>query len=174
MNDEKILKKVGKLLSMYGVDDEEKEKFLLDLKDKKYDDQEDIEEVVEEKEEEPTEVEGNPAEKGEEEVKQEEVVKEDEKPADDVAPEQEVEEPAPEQDQPQEVVEPVQEQPQETNEELLKTIEGLQSRIQSLEDLVSKLGTPVDENVGVSPTNPSGESAVESEFDRINRLRRGR
>ena len=37
MKDEKILKKVGKLLSMYGVSDEEKEKFLLDLKDKKYD-----------------------------------------------------------------------------------------------------------------------------------------
>ena len=43
--DERILKKVGKLLSLYGVTDEEKEKFLLDLEDKKYDDQEEVEEV---------------------------------------------------------------------------------------------------------------------------------
>ena len=48
MKDEKILKKVGKLLKIYGVDDKEIDKFVLDLQDKKYDDQDANEEVVEE------------------------------------------------------------------------------------------------------------------------------
>ena len=162
MNDERILKKVDKLLKLYGVVDEEREKFLLDLKDKKYDDQEEVEETVEEKEELPTEngeVEEQPAEEevGEENTNEDEVaedgeeVVEEDKPTDDV------------------------EQPQQPNEDVAKTIEGLMARIESLEDIVKKLGTPVeDENIGVAPQNPSGESFEESEFDRINRLRRGR
>lgn len=40
MTDEKILKKIGKLLTMYGASDDEKQKFLTDLEDAKYDDEE--------------------------------------------------------------------------------------------------------------------------------------
>lgn len=195
MNDERILKKVDKLLKLYGVVDEEREKFLLDLKDKKYDDQEEVEETVEEKEELPTEngeVEEQPAEEevGEEIANEDEVaedgeeVVEEDKPTDDVEqplPEQpEVEQP-PMEEQPTEEnpmeqpMDQVVEQPQQPNEDVAKTIEGLMARIESLEDIVKKLGTPVeDENIGVAPQNPSGESFEESEFDRINRLRRGR
>jgi hypothetical protein len=60
--DEKILKKVGKLLSIYGVSDEEKEKFLADVQDTKNDEEEPIE-----------------PQENEVEDKQEKVVKEDEK-----------------------------------------------------------------------------------------------
>ena len=184
MNDERILKKVDKLLKLYGVVDEEREKFLLDLKDKKYDDQEEVEETVEEKEELPTEngeVEEQPAEEevGEEIANEDEVAKDGEEVVEEEKPTDDVEQPLPEQpevEQPmEEPVDQVVEQPQQPNEDVAKTIEGLMARIESLEDIVKKLGTPVeDENIGVAPQNPSGESFEESEFDRINRLRRGR
>lgn len=200
MKEEKILKKVDKLLKLYGVEDGEREKFLLDLKDKKYDDQEDIEEVAEGEEEieepveseepveeESTEVlEEEPSEPvGEEEPVEEEVGEEVEEPVGEELPIEQVEEPLPEQpveqpsEQPMEqppMEQPVMEQPQQPDqsEDLQNTIDGLQARIDALEDLVKKLGTPVEESVGVEPRNPSGESLQESEFDRINRLRRGR
>ena len=195
MNDERILKKVDKLLKLYGVVDEEREKFLLDLKDKKYDDQEEVEETVEEKEELPTEngeVEEQPAEEevGEENANEDEVAEKGEEVVEEETPTDDVEQPLPEQpeveqppmeEQPTEEnpmeqpMEQVVEQPQQPNEDVAKTIEGLMARIESLEDIVKKLGTPVeDENIGVAPQNPSGESFEESEFDRINRLRRGR
>lgn len=190
MNDERILKKVDKLLKLYGVVDEEREKFLLDLKDKKYDDQEEVEETVEEKEELPTEngeVEEQPAkeEVGEEIANEDEVAEDGEEVVEEDKPTDNVEQPLPEQpevEQPMEEnpveeqqVDQVVEQPQQPNEDFAKTIEGLMARIESLEDIVKKLGTPVeDENIGVAPQNPSGESFEESEFDRINRLRRGR
>lgn len=41
---EKLLKKMSKLLTMYGVSDDEKAKFLQDIQDAKYDDEEDMEE----------------------------------------------------------------------------------------------------------------------------------
>lgn len=185
MNDERILKKVDKLLKLYGVADEEREKFLLDLKDKKYDDQEEVEETVEEKEELPTEngeVEEQPAEEevGEEIANEDEVAEDGEEVVEEEKPTDDVEQPLPEQpevEQPTEEqpMDQVVEQPQQPNEDVAKTIEGLMARIESLEDIVKKLGTPVeDENIGVAPQNPSGESFEESEFDRINRLRRGR
>ena len=43
MTDEKILKKIGKLLKMYGASDEEAQKFLIDIEDTKYDDEEEAE-----------------------------------------------------------------------------------------------------------------------------------
>jgi hypothetical protein len=191
MKEEKILKKVDKLLKLYGVEDGEREKFLLDLKDKKYDDQEDIEEVAEGEEEieepneseepveeESTEVlEEEPSEPvGEEEPVEEEVDEEVEEPVGEELPIEQVEEPLPEQPVEQPMEQPVMDQPQQPDqsEDLQNTIDGLQARIDALEDLVKKLGTPVEESVGVEPRNPSGESLQESEFDRINRLRRGR
>lgn len=174
--DEKILKKVGKLLSIYGVSDEEKEKFLADVQDTKNDEEEPIEDGEEEKVEETEEIE--PEEKGEEltesgkveekeeteepiepqenevEDKQEEVVKEDEKL---------VEEPV------------VNEEPKvEETEEVKKTIDGLVARISSLEELVSKLAIPEEKDFGTSPANQSAESYKETELERYNKMRTGR
>lgn len=166
--DERILKKVGKLLSLYGVTDEEKEKFLLDLEDKKYDDQEEVEEI--------SETEETPTEEVEE---TEEVV--DETPTEEpvqepVEEEQPVEEPV---EQPTEET-PTEEEPTESlpvvqdHEEVQKTIDGLVARIESLEDLVKKLGVKVeDDSFGERPNNQSAESYQENEFDRYNKLRRG-
>lgn len=169
--DERILKKVGKLLSLYGVTDEEKEKFLLDLEDKKYDDQEEVEEVSE-TEETPTEE-----------------VEETEEVVDETPTEEPVQEPVEETEEEQPVEEPVEEPTEETpteeepteslpvaqdHEEVQKTIDGLVARIESLEDLVKKLGVKVeDDSFGERPNNQSAESYQENEFDRYNKLRRG-
>lgn len=169
--DERILKKVGKLLSLYGVTDEEKEKFLLDLEDKKYDDQEEVEEVSE-TEETPTE-EVEETEEVVEETPTEEPVQE---PVEETEEEQPVEEPV---EQPTEET-PTEEEPTESlpvaqdHEEVQKTIDGLVARIESLEDLVKKLGVKVeDDSFGEKPNNQSTESYQENEFDRYNKLRRG-
>ena len=169
--DERILKKVGKLLSLYGVTDEEKEKFLLDLEDKKYDDQEEVEEVSE-TEETPTEE-----------------VEETEEVVDETPTEEPVQEPVEETEEEQPAEEPVEEPTEETpteeepteslpvaqdHEEVQKTIDGLVARIESLEDLVKKLGVKVeDDSFGEKPNNQSAESYQENEFDRYNKLRRG-
>lgn len=169
--DERILKKVGKLLSLYGVTDEEKEKFLLDLEDKKYDDQEEVEEVSE-TEETPTE-EVEETEEVVDETPTEEPVQE---PVEETEEEQPVEEPV---EQPTEET-PTEEEPTESlpvaqdHEEVQKTIDGLVARIESLEDLVKKLGVKVeDDSFGEKPNNQSTESYQENEFDRYNKLRRG-
>lgn len=169
--DERILKKVGKLLSLYGVTDEEKEKFLLDLEDKKYDDQEEVEEVSE-TEETPTE-EVEETEEVVDETPTEEPVQE---PVEETEEEQPVEEPV---EQPTEET-PTEEEPTESlpvaqdHEEVQKTINGLVARIESLEDLVKKLGVKVeDDSFGEKPNNQSAESYQENEFDRYNKLRRG-
>lgn len=169
--DERILKKVGKLLSLYGVTDEEKEKFLLDLEDKKYDDQEEVEEVSE-TEETPTE-EVEETEEVVDETPTEEPVQE---PVEETEEEQPVEEPV---EQPTEET-PTEEEPTESlpvvqdHEEVQKTIDGLVARIESLEDLVKKLGVKVeDDSFGEKPNNQSAESYQENEFDRYNKLRRG-
>ena len=169
--DERILKKVGKLLSLYGVTDEEKEKFLLDLEDKKYDDQEEVEEISE-TEETPTE-EVEETEEVVDETPTEEPVQE---PVEETEEEQPVEEPV---EQPTEET-PTEEEPTESlpvaqdHEEVQKTIDGLVARIESLEDLVKKLGVKVeDDSFGEKPNNQSTESYQENEFDRYNKLRRG-
>ena len=169
--DERILKKVGKLLSLYGVADKEKEKFLLDLEDKKYDDQEEVEEVSE-TEETPTE-EVEETEEVVDETPTEEPVEE---PVEETEEETEEEQPV---EQPTEET-PTEEEPTESlpvaqdHEEVQKTIDGLVARIESLEDLVKKLGVKVeDDSFGEKPNNQSTESYQENEFDRYNKLRRG-
>lgn len=200
--DERILKKVGKLLSMYGVTEEEKQKFLADLQDKKYDDQEELNEGDANEAVEPTEEsmggeeaepmeDTAPVEGGEEPMEEAPM---GEEPADDMVEEDVGETPdqAPVEEAPvEEIPEPMEEQPQpveptpepmgmeqpaaepNANEETQKTIDGLVARIESLEDIIKKLGVQVDSGFGTSPTNESNEVAEESEFDRINRLRRG-
>ena len=199
MKSERVKKIVGNLLTKWSVTDADKVEFLKELEEKFAEpgvaDEEDLEPITEDAETEKVEEELPNEEVGEEEV--EEVSEDAEvpaetEPAEEVAepteepvakePQAEVpsEEPLPEQPPVEEnpMEQPV-EQPQEpTNdpkyEEMSKTIEGLLDRISSLEDLVKKLGAPVEESVGVEPHNPSGESLQESEMDRINRLRMGR
>lgn len=158
MNDEKVLKKIDKLLKIYGVDDEStRMAFLKDVKE--YRDDEDEEET-------PTEE--TPVE---------------EKPTEEVEEPSQEETPAEE-----EGVKPVEEAPEEApaegtdkSEELQKTFDGLTARIQSLEEtvskltgLVEKLGVPEDKEAGLSP-NQEGEVKGEmSYFDRINKLRTGK
>lgn len=189
-NDERIKKKLGKLLTKWSVTDEEKVEFLKELEEEiaKPDDEEDLESVTEETEE--VEEENPTEEVGEEEVS-EEVGEVAEEPGEETEPTEPVEnlpeEPVAEEPsevpfEEQPVEQPAMDQPVEqplqdnSNEvaELKTTIDGLLDRISSLEDLVKKLGTPVEENIGVEPHNPSGESLQESELDRINRLRMGK
>ena len=198
-NDERIKKKLGKLLTKWSVPDAEKVEFLKELEDEiaKPDEEEDLEGVAEEteevKEESPNE------EVGEEEVEEQEVSEDAEEPAETEPTEEPVEEPLPEEpvaeepvaeEQPGEELPPVEQPPVEENpmeqpmeqpqtddprfEEMSNTIQGLTDRLASLEDIVKKLGTPVEENIGVEPHNPSGESLQESELDRYNKLRMGR
>lgn len=162
--DERILAKVGKLLLKYGVSEEEKSKFLIDLQDTKEDEVEELPEGEEPKAPEEPEA---PKAEGEEEPKGEN-------------PEPEVEEP-----QEEEVAEtgeePVEEPPHYETDEVKKTIEGLTARLEAqdkilldLQEVVAKLGVQKEEGFGASPENPSGGSANQSEFDRINRARLGR
>lgn len=183
--DERIKKKVGITLTKWKVSDEEKIAFLKDLEEEiaKPDDEEDLENVAEQETE--VEEESPNEEVGEEEVEEQEVSEDAEEPAEPEPTEEPVEEPLPEEpvaEEPMAEEPPVEEnpmeQPQTANdprvEEMSKTIEGLLDRIASLEDIVKKLGTPVEENIGVEPHNPSGESLQESELDRYNKLRMGR
>lgn len=194
--DERIKKKVGSLLTKWHVSEDEKLAFLQDLEEEiaKPDEEEDLESVAEEN----TEVEEEPAENevGEEEVEEQEVSEDAEEPTE-TEPTEPVEEPLPEEPSGEElpaaesevpveepapaleqppVDQPVEEQPQpqQPSEDMAKTIQGLTDRIASLEDIVKRLGTPVQEEIGVEPQNPSGETYQESELDRYNRLRRGR
>lgn len=182
--DEKILQKVGKLLLKFGVEEEEKNEFLSQLSTMKEDEDEEPTE--------PTEPNGEPAKEGEEpdEVKEpegEEEQPEGEKPDEEQKPEgeegQKVEGEQPEVEEPKEEVTEEGEKPveQPQNEEVQKTIEGLVARINAqdkqiidLQEIVAKLGDPKENGFGTSPSNPSGGSAEQSEFDRINRARLGR
>lgn len=163
--DEKILQKVGKLLLKFGVAEEEKEEFISQLSAIKEDDEEPTE---------PTEPNGEPTKEGEEpdEVKEPEGEEG-----------QKVEGEQPEVEEPKEEVTEEGEKPDEQpqNEESQKTIEGLVARINALDkqiidlqEIVAKLGDPKENGFGTSPSNPSGGSAEQSEFDRINRARLGR
>lgn len=163
--DEKILQKVGKLLLKFGVADDEKEEFISQLSAMKEDDEEPTE---------PTEPNGEPTKEGE----QPDEVKETEGEEG-----QKVEGEQPEVEEPKEEVTEEGEKPDEQpqNEEVQKTIEGLVARINAqdkqivdLQEIVAKLGDPKENGFGTSPSNPSGGSAEQSEFDRINRARLGR
>lgn len=179
MKDEKILKKIGKLLTMYGVKDEEKEKFLADMQDAKYDDQDEIEEITEQEEpkveeevktdgageevetEEPkpeTPVETEKSTPTDEESKvEEEAPKEDEVPTEQEPPIEET--PTEEEPKAEEPVEPVDEQPVEEPkmdvgkvEELEKALEGLNAKFGALMEALQASGVLVN----VEPTQPVG------------------
>lgn len=151
MTDEKILKKIGKLLSLYGVEEEEKAKFLADVQDAKYDDEE--EEVVEEveKDEVPATDETPVVEEKEEEIIEEKLSTDEE-----VEKEPEVDY-------------------KSQYEELKGVIDGLAARIEPLENIVAKLGVPEkEESFGVEPQAEGEKDETLSYFDEINRRRTGR
>lgn len=174
--DEKILKKIGKLLTMYGVKDEEKEKFLADMQDAKYDDQDEIEEVAEQEEpkaEPVEEVDGKGKEVETEEPKTEETTEPtEEAPVDETPSEEpqaeegnEVEEPqeVPPTEEPQEPI--AEEQPvdnpatidwQSKYEETQKALDGLKSKVDMLFDSLTKAGVLVN-----APEQPNPEVGVE-------------
>ena len=187
--DEKLLKKIGKLLSMYGVIEEEKTKFLADVQDAKYDDQEETEETEEEVKE--TEVvDGNGEAPQEEEPPKEPATEETETPTeekgDEVPPAEEgekveeeqkaeetveetVEEPAPEQ--------PVDSQPIDNGkyEEMEKALDGLRAKVDSLMEALTKSGVLVNapqQPVGLEHNDPMGEEVVAGESDILRRLNR--
>lgn len=172
--DEKILKKIGKLLTMYGVNEEEKNKFLADMEDAKYDDQEELEENQEETETpvEEEQVEEQPKENEElpmeEETETESPMEEEVEPTDEVPMEEQPME------QPVEEQEPVFD-PKQVYEEQQKTIEGLTSRLQALEDIVSKLGVeqPKDQTLGASAQGNAIDEGRNDAFEEINRKRVG-
>ena len=165
--DERILAKVGKLLLKYGVSEEEKSKFLIDLQDTKEDEVEEPENGVEPENEPDPEGESKP-----EDIKKtepEEVAETGEESGEEKKVEGE------------ESQEEVEEPPHYETDEVKKTIEGLTARLEAqdkilldLQEVVAKLGVQKEEGFGASPENPSGGSAEQSEFDRINRARLGR
>lgn len=190
MKDEKILKKIDKLLRMYGVESEEERKsFLNDVQDSKYDEQEIVDENDKEMEEAPVEgeetttPEENPTEPVETSEEPEETAEPTETP---------VEEESMGEETPMEEEAPVEEtaesqpmeQPVETNQEdVQNTIDGLTARlsaaedtIKTLSDIVAKLGVPQEEEsgFGTSPTNESTASEPESSFKDYVKLRKGR
>lgn len=159
MTDEKILKKIGKLLSLYGVSEEEKAKFLADVQDAKYDDDEEevVEEVVET--DETTTTDEAPV------VEEQEEVIDEELPTNEGVEEEQplVEEEEPEVDY------------KAKYEELKGVIDGLVARIEPLENIVAKLGVPEkDESFGIEPQAESEKDEALSYFDELNRKRTGR
>lgn len=126
-NDEKIKKKLGKLLTKWSVPDAEKIEFLKELEEEmsKPDEEEDLEGVAEETETEQVEEESPNKEVGEEEVEEQEVSEDAEEPTETEPTEEPVEEPLPEEpvaeeqpnveEQPGEEEPPVEEPPVEEN-----------------------------------------------------------
>lgn len=163
MKDERLLKKVDKLLKLYGVNDEEREKFIIDLKDKKYDDQEEVEEVVEDEEkveepetpeiEEKEEIEEGKEEEIEAEPTEDEPVEEIKEEEGEETEEVEGEPETPELPEEQPVEEPVipsEEQPKEPIEESPAEVEPMQgdselsARLDELSKANQELAAKVD------------------------------
>ena len=145
--DERYLKKIGKLLKMYGVEDEEQiQNFLNDIQDAKYDDEEHDENSSTETSQEETTTE-EVANDSEETGSEEETTEGEETSSLDY---------------------------QAKYEELKKSFDGLVARLSTLEDIVSKLGVEEkDETVGASPRADAVDESYDSTFDEINRKRVG-
>lgn len=179
---DKIRAKIGKLLTAYGVTDEEKENFLTDL-----DNTEDEEEVVDEPNgndeipnEEPVDSEPpvpneEPVAESDEEPEPEAMGEENEVPPTDEVPQ---EQPPMEEPQPP-VNEPTDEQVdyKAKYEEVQKALDGMSARFDSLEEALRKVGVleaPAQENpVGVPSQEPaSGGNFEESQDDILKLLNR--
>ena len=182
---EKILAKIGKYLDK--LNDEEKNEVIEEIASMK-DDEEIVEEKPTENEAgEETEVkeevveestvenkEDDPAEEEKVEESTEEVKEEESKTEDEVAKEGE------EVSQEETPKEKVEEQAQETYdykgkyEELIKAHEGLVTRMEALEQIISQLGTPKeDKSVGLTPKDNSVDESKNSYLEELNRKRMG-
>jgi len=189
MKDERILKKVAKLLKMYGVAEDELQKFMADVQDAKYDDQEEIEEAetdeevaeqpVEEEATEPVEeesvetetTEGNEGGEEEMETGEQEVANDSEE-----VPVAEEEAPVVPQETEQVEGNDIEAVKAESEiEELKKTNEALASRLKALEDVVMQLGLVKEQEspVGESPMANPVEAGENDAFARINKRRLG-
>lgn len=147
MNKDKILRKIGKLLSLYGVDETEKQNFLLDLQDAKYDDEED-EETVEVKTETETEA---------------ETETETELPVD---------EPIVEEKEKEVEADHTVDWEGQYNE-LKETCDSLSARLETLEGIVSKLGVEKEETTqfGVEPQSEGSKDEAADYFEYLNKKR---
>ena len=126
--DERYLKKIGKLLTLYGVSEEEKKNFLTDIQDAKYDDPEDEEE--EEKVEMTSKEETLPKEESTEEK-----VGEEEESSEKVEEEQSIESEGEESEE------------EESESEELESQEESESELESQDEEKAELETPPTEEV---------------------------
>lgn len=167
-DEEKFVNALNKLLANYGVDDEElRTEFITDFKnevDSAVDGEEEIDtekEVDETKEQEPVETETDENET-----------------VDEVEPTENKQEPEIEPVENGEVDGTVEQEPEidykKVYEEQKNTIEGLAARIETLENIVSKLGVPEkDETFGASPVAENQPSDTNNAFDRYVNARKG-
>ena len=202
--DEKLLKKIDRLLKLYGVEDEEqRKKFLTDVEDAKYDEEEHDEnsseeqkteqvgteqqEEAEETQETTTETESEEESSGEEQETESEETSNDEESSEggetEESKSEETETGSTETTEEQETKseEETKEEGKQADfdieakfEEFQKAIDGLSSRFKSIEDIVAKLGTPIEEKpIGESPAGNPVDESQDTTFDEINRKRIG-
>lgn len=150
-DEERFVNALDKLLASYGVDDEKlRTDFITDFKNE-VDDAVDSEEEVDTE----TEVEDAKEVKGDEQEQQ----ADEGEVNDEVEPTEE-----PETIEPEPMVE----------DEQKKTIDGLVARIETLENIVSKLGVPEkDESFGASPVAEPTQSDKNNAFDKYVNARKG-
>lgn len=162
MNKDKILRKIGKLLSLYGVDETEKQNFLLDLQDAKYDDEEDEETVEVETE---TETEAETETETETPVEEESLETETET-------ELPVDEPIVEEEEKEVEADHTVDWEGQYNE-LKETCDSLSARLETLEGIVSKLGVEKEETTqfGVEPQSEGSKDEAADYFEYLNKKR---
>lgn len=193
MLDEKVFsKKLAKLLSKFGITDEElRNSFIEDLK-KEIEEGKEQPKVEEETKETETEIKKEPTEENKEQEKETEIEKTEDKekkeePKVEKETETEIEkdkvdvekktEGEPKETETKEDVETKVEDSakteQETKDQVQETLIGFGKRLDALEDLISKIADAKQESFGVDAKNNGTQSQSMSFQDRINRMRKG-
>lgn len=187
MLDEKVFsKKLAKLLSKFGITDEElRNSFIEDLK-KEIEEGKEQPKVEEETKE--TEIEKEPTEENKEQEKEPEIEKTEDKKEEEPKVETETEtekdkvdvkeetEGEPKVETKEEIETKVEEgskTEQETKDQVQETLIGFGKRLDALEDLISKIADAKQESFGVDAKNNGTQSQTMSFQDRINRMRKG-
>lgn len=201
--EERYLKKIGKLLTLYGVSEKEKSNFLADIQDAKYDDPDDEEEKVKTEE---TSTEQETTADGEEKVENEEKVETETKSGDEeestkteseevksqegeeetkTTGEEETTESDQEvpptlegeenQEQEGSEEETIEFNPESEIKELKKANEGLSARLSALEEIVKEFGVEeTDEEDQTIGASPSGNAIDETQESAFDRINRKR
>lgn len=191
MLDEKVFsKKLAKLLSKFGITDEElRNSFIEDLK-KEIEEGKEQPKVEEDKEIEKVEIEKEPTEENKEQEKEPEIEKTEDKEEEEPKVEKETEtetekdkvdvkeetEGEPKVETEEEIETKVEEgskTEQETKDQVQETLIGFGKRLDALEDLISKIADAKQESFGVDAKNNGMQSQTMSFQDRINRMRKG-